>query len=134
MRANLGHSVRKFKQKTKITTIDISCQFLLQNNDVTNILHQRSWGHNQTPKVASDMQRIAYSSSFIPCKNQWELLMPWIVFAVNRYECFMENKNIISTFCGCKPSKKNKLSLIKILLVLANALTPKYTEYQKVKR
>ena len=139
MRANLGHSVRKFKQKTKITTIDISCQFLLQNNDVTNILHQRSWGHNQTPKVASDMQRIAYSSSFIPCKNQWELLMPWIVFAVNRYECFMENKNI-RRFCGCKPFKKTTtLSLIKILLALikeheGSEWTPKYTVYQKIKR
>ena len=55
------------------------------------ILHQLNWDHNQTPKVASDMHRIAYSSSFIPCKNQKELLTSWGVFAANRYECFMEN-------------------------------------------
>ena len=51
------------------------------------------------------MQVIAYSSSLIPCKNQRELLTSWIVFAVNRYECFMENRNI-RRFCGCKPFKK----------------------------
>ena len=85
------------------------------------------------------MQRIVYSSSFIPCKNQRELLTSWVVFAVNRYECFMENKNMIRTFCDSKPSKKTTLSLIKILLVLikkrgGSELTPKYTKYQKVKR
>ena len=57
----------------------------------------------------------------------------------NRYECFMENKNMIRTFCGCEPSKKTTLSLIKILLVLikkreGSGLTSKYTEYQKVKK
>ena len=85
------------------------------------------------------MQMIAYSSSFIPCKNQRELLTSGVVFAVNRYKCFMENKNMIRNFCGCKPSKKTTLSLIKILLVIIKrregfGLTPKYTEYQKVKR
>ena len=30
----------------------------------------------------------------------------------------MENKDIIRTFCGCKPSKKTTLCIIKILLVL----------------
>ena len=55
------------------------------------------------------MQRIAYSSFFKPCKNQGEILMSGVVFAVNRYECFMENKNMIRTFCGCKPSKKNNI-------------------------
>ena len=84
------------------------------------------------------MQRIAYSSSFIPCKNQRELLTSGVVFAVNRYKCFMENKNIIRT-CGCKPSKKTTLGLIKILPVLikkreGSGLTPKYAEYQKVKK
>ena len=33
-------------------------------------------------------------------------------------QCFMENKNMIRTFCGCKPSKKTTLILIEILLVL----------------
>ena len=84
------------------------------------------------------MQRIAYSSSFIPCKHQRELLTSGVVFTVNRYEYFMENKNMIRTFCGCEPSKKTTLSLIKILLVLikkreGSGLTPKYAEYQKIK-
>ena len=101
------------------------------------ILHQLGWGHKQTPTGVSDMQRIAYNCSFIPCKDQKELLTSWVVFAVNIYECVMENKNI--TFCGCKTFRKTALSLIKTLLVLikkgeGSGLTPKYTEYWKVKR
>ena len=51
----------------------------------------------------------------------------------------MEDKNVIKTFCGCKPSKKTTVSLIKILLFLikkreGSGLIPKYTEYQKVIR
>ena len=38
------------------------------------------------------MQRFAFSSCFLPCKNQRELLTSRVVFAVNRCECFMENK------------------------------------------
>ena len=64
------------------------------------------------------MQRIAWSNSFIPCKNQKELSMSCVVFLVNKYGCFVENKNMIKEFCGCKPSKKTILILIKILLVL----------------
>ena len=41
-----------------------------------------------------------------------------LILTVNRYKSFMENINLIRTFCGCKPSKKTTLSLIKILLVL----------------
>ena len=83
------------------------------------------------------MQRNAYSSSFIPCKNQRELLTSWVVFAANRYECFMEKKNMIRTFCGCKPSKKHSIETHQIFTVLikkcgGSGLTPKYTEYQKV--
>ena len=52
------------------------------------------------------MQKIAYSSIFIPYKNQRVLLISGVVFAVNRYECFMENKNMIRKFCGCKSSEK----------------------------
>ena len=95
-------------------------------------------GHNQTPKVASNMQRFAYSSSFIPCENQRELLTSRVVFAVNRYECFMENKNLIRTFCGCKPSKQTKLTSSKFYWLIkkcgGSGLTPRYTEYQKVER
>ena len=28
-------------------------------------------------------------------------------FAVNKYKCFMENKNTIRTFCGCNSFKKD---------------------------
>ena len=35
-----------------------------------------------------------------------DLLTSGVIFVVNRYECFMENKNIRKTFCGFKPSKK----------------------------
>ena len=38
-----------------------------------------------------------------------ELLTSEVVFAVNRSECIMENKNIIRTFCGCKPSRENNI-------------------------
>ena len=61
------------------------------------------------------MQIIDYSSSFIPSKNQGKLLTSELVFVVNRYECFMEYKNLISTL---QTFQKTKLSLIKILLVL----------------
>ena len=37
-----------------------------------------------------------------------ELFTVEVVFAVSRYECVIENKNI-RTFCGCKPSKKNNV-------------------------
>ena len=29
--------------------------------------------------------------------------MSGVIFVVNRYEYLMENKNIIKTFCDCKP-------------------------------
>ena len=61
------------------------------------------------------MQRIACGRSFIPYKNQRQLLAPGVIFTVNTYECFMENKNMIRTFCDCK-FLKTTLSLITILL------------------
>ena len=94
----------------KITIIDISYKFYLQKNDVTyTTAYQLSSGHNQTPKVASNMQKFAYCSCFIPCENQRELLTSRVVFAVNRYECFTEKENLIRTFSGRKPSKQKKL-------------------------
>ena len=63
------------------------------------------------------MQRIVYGSSFIPRENQ-RIITSRGVFTVNKYKCFMENKNTIRTFCGYKPSKKTTLCLIKILLVV----------------
>ena len=81
------------------------------------------------------MQRIAYSSSFIPCKIQRELSKSGIVFAVNRYECFMV---VLRKFCGCKPSKNNIEPHQNLLFLVkkrgVSGLTPRYTEYQKVKK
>ena len=100
----------------------------------TYILHQLTWGHNHTAKVASDKQRIAYSSS-ITCENHKELLTSWVVFEVNRYESFMANKNMIRTFCGCKPStfwinyKINEISKSKKV----NNLWQKLSEHQNMK-
>ena len=60
--------------------IHISCKFHLQKNDV---IYSISLGHNQTPKVASNMQRTACSSSFIPCKNKRKLVTSGVIFTVN---------------------------------------------------
>ena len=102
------------------------------------INHRLSWGHNQAPKVASKMQIISYSSSFIPRKNQRELLSSAVVFAVNRYECFTENKNMIRTFCGYKPSKNNIELHQKFIISYkkhgGSGLTRRYTEYQTIKK
>ena len=40
-------------------------------------------------------------------KNMKELLASGILFAVNRYDFFMEKKNMIITFCTCKPLKND---------------------------
>ena len=121
---------REFEQKIKITIIDISYKFYLQKKDVTF-----SSGYNHTPKVASNMQRFAYSSSFIPCENQRELLTSRVVCAVNRYECFMENKNLIRTLCRCKLSKETKLISSKFYWLIKKCggpgLTPRYTNIKK---
>ena len=93
------------------------------------ILHQLSWGHNQTPKVASNMQRNVYCCSFIPCKNQKELLTPGEIFNISRYECFMESKNMIKTYCSCKPSKTT-LNFIKILLFFVKKIVEALDELQ----
>ena len=56
---------------------------------------------------------LAYTESFTVAllhriKNQRKLLTPGVIFAVSRYKGFMKN-NIIQTFCGCKPAKKDTL-------------------------
>ena len=118
--------------------IDISCRFYLQNNDLTYTycinLVEAITRHQQ---LLLTVQLLLQQLLYIPCKNLRKLLTSCVVFAVNRYECFMEDKNMIKTFCGCKLSKKATLSLIKILLFLikkreGSGLIPKYTEYQKV--
>ena len=81
-----------------------------------------SWGHNQTPKGASTCRESPRSCT--TCKNQRELLTSGVVFDDARYKYFIENKNVIKTFWGCKQlQKKRTLSLIKVLSVLLkNAL------------
>ena len=77
------------------------------------------------------MQRIAYSSFFIPCEHQ-RIMNVWRVLAVNRYEYFMENKNI--TFCCCKLSKNNIKPDQNFACYKKHAgsgLTSRHTEYQK---
>ena len=70
-----------------------------------------------------------------PCENQKELLTSGVVFAVNRYEGFMEIKSMIRTFCGCKPStfwinyKIHKISKNKKV----NNLWQKLSEHQNMK-
>ena len=129
---------REFKQKIKIT-IDNSHKFYLQKNDVIyTTAYQLSSCHNQTSKVASNMQRFACSSSFIPCENQRELLTSRVVCAVNRYKCFMEQK-LDKNILRLQTFQINKIDHIKILLALikkcvGSGLTPRYTEYQKVER
>ena len=49
--------------------IDISCKFYLQKNDVTCTTVSTE-AIIKTPKVASNMQRFAYSSSFTPRENK----------------------------------------------------------------
>ena len=79
--------------------IDISCKNLL-TKEWDNILHQFSWGHNQTPKGRSKMQII------IEKKNLGELLMTGVISVVNKYACFTENRNMIRIFCDCKHSQR----------------------------
>ena len=88
--------------------IDISCKFYRQKNNVyvIYILHQLSCGHNQTPKVASNMQRELPRVALPYHLKIRENKTCGVVFTVNRLECLMENKNIVKTFCGgCKKPK-----------------------------
>ena len=75
--------------------IDISCKFHLQKNDVIYTycinLVEAIIRHQQLPLTCKELP----TSSFIPCKNQRKLLTSGVIFTVNTYECFMENKNMI---------------------------------------
>ena len=33
--------------------------------------------------------------------------MPGVILSVKKHGCLIENKNIVKTFCNCKPSSKN---------------------------
>ena len=65
-----------------------------------------------------------------------ELLTSRVVFAVNMYEFLTENKNMIRTFSGCKPSKKNNIETHQSFTGCYkkhgdSGLTPIHAEYQK---
>ena len=71
-------------------------------------------------------------------KFRKKILNSGVIFTVNTYECFMENKNTVRTFCGCK-SSKTTLSLIKILLFFLKKtwrlwMNSKIQNISKVKR
>ena len=53
-------------------------------------------------------------SSCTAFKNWRKLLTSGVIFAVNRYGRFMENENIIRTFCGFKPYKQSVEALDKL--------------------
>ena len=58
-----------------------------------------------------------------------ELLTSRVVFAVNRYECVMENKNKIQTFSDCKPSSHQNFTVFFLIKKReGSGLTTKYTE------
>ena len=100
--------------------IDISCKNLFPKD--IHILHQFSWDHNQTPKNASNMQRITYNSSSTPCKFLLSTGMnvSWKIRA----------------FCGCKPWKKGIWCHQNFTekKLRGTGWTPRHTEYQKLKR
>ena len=62
---------KKNKKKTENlnNVINISCEFHLQKLLDMYILHKFSCGHNEAAKISSNMKRIAYISSFTPCKS-----------------------------------------------------------------
>ena len=64
--------------------IDVFCKSYSRNLHDIYILHQFSRGHNRTTKFSPNIHGIAYSSSFLPCRNLRELLTS-VVFAVNKY-------------------------------------------------
>ena len=98
---------------------DISCKFYLQKNDVAHTycinLVEAIIRHRKLPLTCRELHTVALSH-YVKIR---ELLTSGVVFAVNRYECIMENKNIIIIFCSCKTFKKTTtLNLLKVLLVV----------------
>ena len=97
--------------------IDISCKFYLQKNDMTftNCINlvKAIIRHRKLLLTCTDLPTVALSHHV----KIRALLTSGVVFAVDTYECFTENKNI-RTICGCKPSKKTALNLIKVSLVV----------------
>ena len=84
--------------------IDITFKNLLTKEwSEIYILNQFSSGDNQIPQVPLTWGELP--SSCTAFKNQRKLLTSGIIFAVNKYECFMEYKNTTRPFYGCKPSK-----------------------------
>ena len=119
--------------------IDISCKFYLKKNDVTYTycinLVEAIRRHQKLLLTCRELHTVTISYHV----KIGKLLTSGVVFVVNRYQHFMENKSIIRAICDCKPSKKTTLSLIKILLVVikkhgGSELTPRHTKLLKFKK
>ena len=125
----------EFKQKIKITMIDISCKFYLQKNDVTYTycinLAEAIIRHQKLLQTCRELPRVALSYH-VKIRELWK---SGGVFVVNRYECFMEKNSI--TFCCCKLSK-NSMKPDKNFTCYkkhgGSGLTSRHTEYQKQKK
>ena len=96
-----------FRQGVQTVMIDIYGKFYSQNNDATYTycinLVEAIIRHQKLVLTWRELPTVAFWYNAKIRENY--LLTSSIVFAVNKYECFMENKNMIKTFCGCKSSK-----------------------------
>ena len=123
----------EFKQKIKITMIDISCKFYLQKNDVTYTycinLVEVIIRHQKLLQTCRELPTVALSYH-VKIRELWT---SGGVFAVNRYKCFMENKNV--TFCCCKLSKNNIKPDQNFTCYKKHGSSGlRHTEYQKQKK
>ena len=115
--------------------IDISCKFYLQKNDLTHTycinLVEVIIRHQKLLLTCRELPTVAFSYHV----NIRELWTSGGVLAVNRYEYFMENKNI--PFSCCKLSKNNIKPDQNFACYKKHAgsgLTSRHTEYEKKKK
>ena len=113
--------------------IEISCKFYLQKNDVTYCINivEVIIRHQKLLQTCRELPTVALSHHM----KIRELWTSGGVFGVNRYECFMENKNI--TFCRCKLSKNNFKPDQNFTCYKehgGSGLTSRLKEYQKQKK
>ena len=113
--------------------IDISCKFYLQKNDGTYCINlvKVIIRHQKLLQTCRELPTAALSYH-VKIRELWT---SGGVFAVNRYECFMENKNV--TFCCCKLSKDNIKPDQNFTCYKKHGgsrLNSRHTEYQKQKK
>ena len=129
----LGTVINKSQQKIKVTMIDIFCKFYVQKNDVAYrkciTLVEAIIRHRKLQRFV----KITMFHHFHHLKIR-KLLTSEVDYAVNRYECFIENKNIRTliqnsqkgniephqNFTGCIIKKHG-----------GSGLTPIHIEYRK---